>query len=704
MMRIVDAGALSRAAPGSGEDHNDAVLLTGTPAAGSSSGAPPSGGATVVAAIDGLGGPGRGDRATKLVLAGIERKTPLIDKLARATERDRTSGARLALIKSIERVLGEVHAEIAALQDSQLGATLALAVFTAGYAHVAHVGAVRAYLLRDGRLRALTEDHTLGMARVRSGSMSPEEYQSSPLRRRLYQALGTGADIDVDVASVVLADRDVLLLCTDGVHGALDDDTLRDCLSLKTAEQAANALCDAARAAGSEDAASAVVVRIASEAAPEEIDALARTLASTSLFRDLSESERLLVAPYLDRIDLDNGDQLFAEGDPGDAFYVIVDGHVRVTRGGTPLTEIGPGGGFGELCLAGPRIARSASVTAVGPTVVLGLTRDRFHEVVARRPAIGTRLLSRSLDLIGERLRDLTERLSTVEALAVGEIRPGDLALRTAMVLAARGDWPPADASGEHPAVRLQTNAPREVEAGEEDAPALVPPPMPTARQRRRVPTGSTPVSPARIQARARSRGQREPEAEVGEPAVDGPLEPGTPHPGVPAPDGPLGAGVPAPEAPGPLTSSQREPSRPLENLGPGPQVEAQREHSRPLQAGTAGPAPGSQREPTGPVDREPVDREPVARPHLDADLAPQPLGDLPRIVEPTVAIPDLPATGEEDTVLNKVVRRPISAAPPVPPLSALRRPMYRPDGEPLDPADIRIDIDDLGPDDETEM
>ncbi|MEZ4237533.1 MAG: protein phosphatase 2C domain-containing protein [Myxococcota bacterium] len=147
---------------------------------------------TLVAAVDGLGAPGREDRAAKLVVTAIERKVPLLDKLARATERDRTSGTRLALVRSLERTFDEIHSELAALQDPQVGATLAVAVFTDGYAHLAHVGAVRGYLLRDGRLRALTTDHTLGMVRVRAGTLSPEAYRASPLRHRLYQALGTG--------------------------------------------------------------------------------------------------------------------------------------------------------------------------------------------------------------------------------------------------------------------------------------------------------------------------------------------------------------------------------------------------------------------------------------------------------------------------------------------------------------------------------
>ena len=59
---------------------------------------------------------------------------------------------------------------------------------------------------------------------------------------------------------------------------------------------------------------------------------------------------------------------------------------------------------------------------------------------MGRRPALGTRLRLDAMDALGDRLRDLTERLAKVERLAVGEEKPADLALRTAIILAARGD------------------------------------------------------------------------------------------------------------------------------------------------------------------------------------------------------------------------------------------------------------------------
>ncbi|MEQ1568542.1 MAG: cyclic nucleotide-binding domain-containing protein [Myxococcota bacterium] len=394
---------------------------------------------TLIAA-DGLGAGGAA--AAALAVHAVERRAPILEKLARATETDRQSGARLALGRTLERLFEEIHAEIGAGAAPGTGTSLEVVVVSGEHAHIAHVGATRTYLLRDGRLRALTEDHTLGMVRVKQGVMSADAYRSSALRDKLYQALGAGeADIDVDFSTVRLADGDVLLVTTSGAHAALDDAELVDALGRPDAEAAAEALVERAVGSGTTRDVAVVVATVASNAAPAALDAVAAALAQTAVFAELTEPERLLTAPYLDPVSLDRGQVLFEAGAPADAFYVVLEGRVRVTRHGTALTEIGPGGSFGELCLAGPATTRTAAVVALEPVSLLRLTRDRFDEIIARKPAIGTKLLRRSLDWIGARLGDLTERLARVEQLAVGEVKPGDLSLRTAIVLAARGEW-----------------------------------------------------------------------------------------------------------------------------------------------------------------------------------------------------------------------------------------------------------------------
>ena len=108
-MRIADAAALSKASPGSVDE--DGVLVLESPALG--------------AVADGKGGPGTGDLAAAVALDAISRKAALLEKLARATETDKTSGARLALGRTLERLFGEAHAEISSAGRPGMAATLA---------------------------------------------------------------------------------------------------------------------------------------------------------------------------------------------------------------------------------------------------------------------------------------------------------------------------------------------------------------------------------------------------------------------------------------------------------------------------------------------------------------------------------------------------------------------------------------------------
>ncbi len=129
-------------------------------------------------------------------------------------------------------------------------ATIAAVWIVEERATIAHVGAVRVYLLRRGQLRMLTDDHTLGMLRLRQGTMNAAAFRRSPLRTRVYQALGSGPDVDVDPAEVALAEGDRLLTCSQSVHSRLSVDALVASLSEPSAHAGAAEAIRVAHEAG----------------------------------------------------------------------------------------------------------------------------------------------------------------------------------------------------------------------------------------------------------------------------------------------------------------------------------------------------------------------------------------------------------------------------------------------------------------------
>jgi protein phosphatase len=145
-----------------------------------------------------------------------------------------------------------------------MGTTITMVELHAdGIGAFAHVGDSRAYLLRDGRLRQLTEDHTIVNEYLRSGKITEDQAAEHPQRHMITRALGLIPDVAVDVFELELVSGDRLLLCSDGVNGMIADAAIREALMSPTAEESVWELVERANGAGGNDNVTAVVVDVA---------------------------------------------------------------------------------------------------------------------------------------------------------------------------------------------------------------------------------------------------------------------------------------------------------------------------------------------------------------------------------------------------------------------------------------------------------
>ncbi|HET6182678.1 MAG TPA: protein kinase [Acetobacteraceae bacterium] len=194
--------------------------------------------AAVVA--DGIGGAKGGREAAETAVRGF------LDGLwdVPPTMEIRRAGARI-----LNALNSWLHAQ--GQQDPALagmGCTFTALVLRGRLAHVLHVGDTRAYRLSADRLTRLTEDH------VRDGADG---------RRLLYRALGIEAELRLDYANQPMALHDRFLLCSDGVHGPLQDATIAEILRVRSAPaDTARALVSAALNAGGTDNATALVLDV----------------------------------------------------------------------------------------------------------------------------------------------------------------------------------------------------------------------------------------------------------------------------------------------------------------------------------------------------------------------------------------------------------------------------------------------------------
>jgi PPM family protein phosphatase len=203
---------------------------------------------------DGMGGPPAGDVAAQLAAAAIE------DEL-------RTSRADVALApgptlkRAVEGANEAIYAEANAHPEERgMGTTCTAAVCSPEGLSIAQVGDSRAYLFRSHRLERLTRDQTIAARLVDEGVLEPSQVVSFPYRHVLAQALGTEGLVRPVITDHDLRENDRLLICSDGLHGPVDEDTIAEILAgVAGTEQAARALIDAALDAGGPDNVTVVV-------------------------------------------------------------------------------------------------------------------------------------------------------------------------------------------------------------------------------------------------------------------------------------------------------------------------------------------------------------------------------------------------------------------------------------------------------------
>ena len=164
----------------------------------------------------------------------------------------------------LRRALAEAHAQLRAGVDRDdartgMATTLVAALARHGQVTLAHIGDSRAYLLRRGRLRRLTTDHTLVQTMIDSGRLTPEEARSHPYRSVVLRSVNAEEEPHPDVFHVPTSPGDRLLLCSDGLTDFVDEQVVERLLAHGDPDDAAEALVDAALAAGGRDNVTCVV-------------------------------------------------------------------------------------------------------------------------------------------------------------------------------------------------------------------------------------------------------------------------------------------------------------------------------------------------------------------------------------------------------------------------------------------------------------
>ena len=146
-----------------------------------------------------------------------------------------------------------------------MGTTVVATIVTGNQLTIGSAGDSRCYLVRGGELRQLTRDDSWVSAALGEGILNSDDVEHHPLRNVITKAVGARDSIDLDVVEHVLEPGDVVLLCSDGLHGMINDHQLVQLLVPvpDSLEEATSRLIDAANEAGGRDNVTVVLLRYA---------------------------------------------------------------------------------------------------------------------------------------------------------------------------------------------------------------------------------------------------------------------------------------------------------------------------------------------------------------------------------------------------------------------------------------------------------
>jgi protein phosphatase len=207
---------------------------------------------------DGMGG----------AVGGKTASTVAIEAISEVYYRHRGGRPSDALVAAIREANHRIHRRAQAEPELEgMGTTAVAVAVIVDEAHIAHVGDSRCYLVRDGSIRQLTEDHSMVGKMVRDGLLTPEQARNHPEGHILNRSVGVGPDVEVDARELFpLKAGDALVLCSDGLSNQVEDSEILQAVESMPPQEAAARLISLAKERGGSDNITVQIIRASSKA------------------------------------------------------------------------------------------------------------------------------------------------------------------------------------------------------------------------------------------------------------------------------------------------------------------------------------------------------------------------------------------------------------------------------------------------------
>jgi serine/threonine protein phosphatase PrpC len=214
---------------------------------------------------DGVGGHAKGEvasqEAVEQTVMWVHEHLGEMDRLIAKGDAESVGRVRRTLESGVQNSCYMIYG-LAELDPEKRGMSTTMSVLLArgGKAFVAQVGDSRVYRLRGGALAQMTEDHTLINFRLKQGLITPEEAKRATGKNVITRAVGHKDYVQVDTFESDMLPGDRFLLCSDGLHGPVEDVELEQLMAVNPLEAAVKKCIDLANKRGGKDNITAVLV------------------------------------------------------------------------------------------------------------------------------------------------------------------------------------------------------------------------------------------------------------------------------------------------------------------------------------------------------------------------------------------------------------------------------------------------------------
>ena len=197
---------------------------------------------------DGMGGHNAGDVASRVAVE-IVGSVKKFDK------------------ETVLNAINEANSNIKSMSECDaslegMGTTIVLAVLNGEKGYIINVGDSRAYGMNRTVVKQISTDHSYVQNLLDEGKITAEQAKNHPMKNIITRALGVNDIVEPSIRDLTVAKEDIILLCSDGVSGALSDDEIKICCYENLPETAAENLCRLAVKNGATDDVTAIVIRM----------------------------------------------------------------------------------------------------------------------------------------------------------------------------------------------------------------------------------------------------------------------------------------------------------------------------------------------------------------------------------------------------------------------------------------------------------